>query len=292
MNNKSVITILTVFLLSFLCGCQNNQNQPTELVAPGDIIKLSDIQPTHKIQTPTEMVIKMFTYELPAENIQYLDEIYDEISESHLRYPDLDLFKENGFEAGFATEPVWPIISDALYRASAQNVLTSNLLFLDSATNRIPAAETYNKQSFYLHKRRGEPELVKLPTGQLLFEVKARALPDGGGYGLVQIEAMHQKNILPTLTNIPGYENAGKTIFNQISFKLNMTVGEFVVLGPSLDESDRVTLADLFFKRTGDIFVPIETEIDSDKIMTPKYRIEKNIPLIRLYVFACVGIKN
>ena len=296
---RSTIIILPLFLL-LLSGCQEKQQTTSERPkAPIAGIKLSDIQPEFGIQQPTEMTIRVFTYEIPARNSMFIEELYDELSKHYLKFPDIRVFEENGFEAGFGIQKTWSVLANKLYMASAKSIITNDLLFIDTSSNDIAIDSTRQGQIFFLHKRSNQPELIKLPAGQLVWEINARALTERKGVGLVKIEAAHLKDVLPTIKKIPGYEQSGQTTFNDISIKLNMSPGEFVVIGPKIEDNDQIRLSNLYFEREGNFVSPITDDdqklIDNGMVPTEasqRFKVEKNIPLLRLYIFACMDVKN
>lgn len=295
-SSVSILILSAIFIAG--CGEPEQTSRRSQNLTEG--IRLSDIQPEFGFEMPTEMTVQVMTYEIDADNGRYVKELFEELPKSYLKFSDLKIFESNGFEAGFGTERMWPILAGALHRSSAKSVMTNNLLFMDSSTSDVEVASTYRGQSFYLSERNISPQLVKLPAGQLRFRVRARALPERKSVGLVQIEAVHIEDVLPALKKIPGYEQSGETTFGDISMKLNMTAGEFVVIGPNIDDSDQVRLSDLYFRREGDVVVPIEGDEKPSELTggiftsenNKKYRIKKNTPLLRLYVFACMDVKN
>ena len=282
--------MISVLLLA--TGCQEQQQQQTRPKAPIEGLKLSDIQPAHRPEQPDEMSIQVFTFEVPEKNSQYITEIFEDLSKHYVKFPNLDVFEKNGFQAGFGLHKSWPIFSNSIYRASAKTVLTNNLLFMNSSLSDVVTGSSYDGQSFYLERRRDDPELVKLRGGRLLWRVSARAMPDREGIGLVQIKALHKEEVLSAITKVPGYEQSGETLFNDISIKLNMAPGEFVVIGPAIEQGDRITLGDLYFKRQGDIATPISKDKDNTETIHTTVTVEKNVPLLRLYAFVCTGVSN
>lgn len=291
MNKKFAIIILTAsILVAGIAGC--NEPKQAKQNTHAKTVRLSDIQPAQKPDKPTEMAITVLTYEIPEKNKKFVEQIYEELSKQYIKFPDLNVFQDNGFIAGFGMPKNWPVIADLLFLAHSSSTETNNLIFIDSSSSDIVTGATYEGQTFYLSKRRQQHELVKLPAGQLVWRVSARALPNRQGIGLAQIKAVHKEDVLPALTKLPGYENVGETPFNDIAVKLNITPGEFVIIGPDLKDSDRITLSEFFFKRIGDIIAPVPPKQQQLEQTDMKYKLDKNVPLIRLYVFICTGIKN
>ena len=289
---KKTLLIILLFALLILTGCTESKKKQTDTSSSSSTLKLGDIQPLFKPAHPGEIIITAIVYEIPEKNKKYIDQIFKELSKQYLIFTDLDVFEMNGFRAGFGMQKDWPSITNNLYLASAQNIVSSNLIFIDSSSSDVPVGNSYDSQTFYLAKKADNYELIKLSEGQLAWKVSARALPKKQGMGLVQIKAIHEEEVLPALAKVPGYETVGETAFHDIAVKLNITPGEFVVIGPDMKESERITLSELFFQRTGDILTPIPLDEQNIENTNLKYKVEKKVKLLRLYVFACTGIKS
>ena len=110
---------------------------------------------------------------------------------------------------------------------------------------------------------------------------------------MVQIVPQQKDYVSMSIKKIPGFERTGEHVYHDMSMKVYMAQGDFIIIGQACDELGQVTLSDLYFRRKGDIIVPDIKEgqepVEQSKML---YRIEKNIPLTRVYVFACIRIKN
>jgi hypothetical protein len=165
-------------------------------------------------------------------------------------------------------------------------------MFMDSSTNELVTGRSFNGQKFYLHKRTGSIESITLKEGQFFWRIKARALPERKGVALVQIQVLHKEIGASAIKRLPGLKT-GENIYHDMGIKLNMSPGDFVVIGPSNEENPQINLSDLYFQRHGDIIVPrTENTQAKDSKGQPFYKIERNIPLTRVYVFACMGVEN
>ena len=293
-TTSSIIAMLAVCI--FAIGCQEAQQPepPDRPRASIEGIKITDLVPPDTTDKPKEVSMQVYTYEIPSSSNDTITEIFSGLHTSYLRFASHKTFRENGFEAGFGQNELWPITGNALYRSSARKVSTNNLLFWDSLPNDAAVGRSFQDQAFYLYGRRGQKDIITLSDGQLLLRINAIALPKRKGVCLIQIKMLHKEVVLSAIKNIPGYENTGETNFNDLSIKLNMSPGDFVVLGPTLQESDQVKLGDLYFKRRGSVIVQKSKEelnntSDSNKAT---FKIKKDAPLTRLYIIACVGVEN
>jgi hypothetical protein len=183
-------------------------------------------------------------------------------------------------------------MGDALGLAMARESKTDNLMFIDNSTNEMVAGRSYYGQKFYLHKRTGNIESITLKNGQFFWRVKARALAERKGVALVQIQILHKDLSALTPNRLPG-KKTGEQIYYDMDIKLNMSPGDFVVIGPSDKDNPQITLSDLYFQRHGDIIVPrIEEPNAKGSKGQLLHKIVRNIPLTRVYVFSCRGVEN
>ena len=290
MRKPVLIIILTLACLLFT-ACQPDRQQQRRPGASIEGIKIGDLKPADSPKKPSQVRLTVFTYEMPTENASIVTDIYKTLPEIYIKFSSLKTYKTNGFNAGFGQNNIWKHVGDSLGMAMARSARTDNLIFLDSSTNEIVAGRAFQGQTFYLHKRSGQTEMVTLKDGQFLWRVKARALPERKGVALVQIQMLH-KELAAIMKRLPG-QKTGETIYHDMDIKLNMSPGDFVVIGPASEENPQVKLGDLYFQRRGDLVIPkTRDRSDKDSQGQPLYKIEKNIPLTRVYVFACMGVES
>jgi hypothetical protein len=283
---------ITLALASILStGCQPEKKQPSGPSLEG--LKITDLIPTGAEKMPSEVNITVFAYDMPAANASVLNEVYKSLPSDFMNFSSRKTFQANGFETGFGYDQIWPQVSSVLARAGARNIGTENLLFMNTATNEVIIEGGYAGQTFYLHKRSGQSETVTLKDGQFSWRVKARALSEKEGSAMVQILPQQKEHVGGTIKKIPGFERTGEHVYHDMSIKAYMSEGDFIIIGPTSEELGQVTLSDILFRGKGDIIVPDikeGQEPTSDGQMF--YKIEKNIPLIRVYVFGCMRVKN
>lgn len=283
------ITLALTILLS--AGCEPAQEKkPTGPSLEG--IKIGDLAPKDAPQMPSEIQLAVFAYEMPAENASILADIFKWLRSDFMNFSSRKAFLANGFETGFGYNHGWRQVGDALAKANARNVGTSNLLFMGSSTNEVVTGGSPAGQTFYLHKRSGQSEVVTLKDGQFLWRVRARALSEREGSAMVQIVPQQKESVSNAIKKMPGFEGAGENVYHDMAVKVYMTPGDFIIIGPASEETAQITLSDFYFRRKGNIIVP---DIKEGKIPDdgqPSYKIEKNIPLIRIYAFVCARVKN
>jgi len=272
----------------WLSSCQRRQRP----AAPSKDIKITDLIPPENLQKPSQVNLTVFTYEMPAKNASIVTDVYKSLPKNFFKFASINAFKANGFEAGFGQDAIWKQLGDSLGLAMARKSKTDNLLFMDRSTNELVTGRSYHGQKFYLHKRSGSIEPITLKNGQFFWRVKARAMAERKGVALVQIQILQKEIGTLTSKKLPGFKT-GENIYYDMGIRLNMSPGDFVVIGPSAEENPQITLGDLYFQRHGDIIIPKIEDTDArDNNGQPFYKIEKNIPLTRVYVFACMGVEN
>ena len=273
----------------WLASCQPRKRP----AAPTNRIKITDITPLENLQKPSQVNFTVFTYVMPAKNASIVTEVYGSLPKNFLKFSSVTAFRANGFDAGFGQgSAMWKQMGDALGMAMARESKKDNLLFINNSTNEIVAGRSLYGQKFYLHKRTGNIESITLKDGQFFWRVKARALPERKGVALVQIQVLQKELASLAAKKLPGVKTA-ENVYYDMNIKLNMSPGDFVVIGPSGEENPQITLSDLYFQRRGDIIVPRLGEGEPrDSQGRPFYKIDRDIPLRRVYVFTCTGVEN
>lgn len=258
--------------LTLLTGCSApEKNKPI-----WEQIKIGDLAPSPDAKPPWGRLVKtinfvIHTFEIPAENISALDDIWQILPGSHfaknrkmgalytkpLRFNDYNAFKANSFSVGFGQRRMLNKIADSLYNADAKKVKTVSLLLPDGQDKDLAIKRLDNEQTIFYISTAGSMEGATVGPGKLALRIKAEKIP--GSRGVCDVDTK------PVFSS-PIRKKSSDFLFTPLGFKLKMSPGDFVFLGPQKFISHQITLDSLFFSR-------------------PKPK-----PVIRAYLIVCTGI--
>jgi hypothetical protein len=266
-----MIRVFQIVLLScatlLLTGCNSSE----ETDAFWHKVKIGDLVPPHDADRPASLLLKTisfnnYIFEIPAENIDILDNIWPMLYTKPLRLNDADAFKANFFSAGFGQVQMWDKIRDLLFAANAKKTETTSLLLSDGHTSDIVVAELDSEQTIFYISTSGSMEGTTIGPGILALRIKAEKVPGSRGVCEVDAKPVFPSPIRTQIPRLAPREKFGEFLFTSAGFKLKMSPGDFVILGPEKYISHQITLGSLFFSR-------------------PKPK-----PVVRVFLFVCTGI--
>ena len=262
-----MIRILSILALgvvvTLLAGCDGNQSDKP--VWEG--IKIGDLAPSDDGTGPGDRVLKtinfdVFIFEIPSENMGTFDDLWQKVYTRPLQFSDYDAFRASSFLAGFGQIKVWNEVAGLLDAAGARKVNTVSLLLLPGQNGDVAVAGLYREQEVYF-SRRGSMEGVTVGPGRLVLRIGADRI--GGSRGVCSVTVVPVLS-RPGRTYLGAGEKWGDFVFDSVGFRLKMSPGDFVFLGPEKYCSDRVNLGSLFFSRPGPV------------------------PVVRAFLLLCTGV--
>jgi len=258
------IFICTALLLA---GC----TPPEKADAIWHQVKIGDLVPYPNEKRPSGQLLKtisfdIYIFEIPAENINTFDDVWPVLYTKPLRFNNFDAFKANSFSAGFAQVQMWNKIRDLLFAADAKKAETVSLLLSDGQANDLAVAGLENEQTIFYISAAGSMQEKTVRLGKLALRIRAEQIPGSRGVCEIDIKPVFSSMIKGLMPQLPARDTSAEFLFTSAGFKLKMSPGDLVLLGPEKYLSHQVTLGSLFFSR-------------------PKPR-----PLIRAYLIVCTGI--
>jgi len=235
-----------------LTGC----NAPEESEPIWEQVKIGDIAPSHSGKRPGDHLLEtanfsVYIFEIPAENINILDGVWQMLYTESLRFNDYDAFSANLFSVGFGEVQMWGKIADLLRAAGGKRVRTVTLLLSDGQAETIAIAGLGSEQTIFYISTDGSMEGVTIGPGTLALRIKAGKIPGSRGVCNVDIQPVFSSPIRSSIPQLAAREKLGDVLFDTAGFRLKMSPGNFVFLGPEKYSSEHITLAGLFFSRPG-----------------------------------------
>ena len=248
-------------------------------------VKIGDIAPSHQTKRPVSQLLKtinfdVYIFEIPAENISTLAEVWKILYTKPLQFNDYDAFCANSFSVGFGRGQMWNEISNLLSAAGARKVKTVSLLLLDGLTSDLAVAALYEEQTIFYISTEGSMEGATIGPGKLALRIKAQKIPGSRGVCNVAALPVFSSPIMSSIPQLAVREKAGNFLFDSVGFQLKMSPGDFVFLGPEKYISHQITLGSLFFsKPEGSLFFS-KTE----------RKLPERKPAVRIFLIVCTGI--
>lgn len=245
------IVLLTCAVL-LPAGCDSSERNKTIW----EDIKITDLAPSHSGRRPGEASLKtinfdVYIFEMPAENIGTLDDVWQTLHTKPLRFNDYDAFRANSFLIGFGRTTMWDKIAEALRAADATEARTVSLLLLDGQANDVSVTRLGTKQNIFYTSGGGSMEGATIGPGKLALRIRAEKIPGSRGVCKIGTLPVFSPSIGSRIPQSAPYQKSGEFLFTAAGFGLRMSPGDFVFLGPEKYAGDQITLGSLFFSRPG-----------------------------------------
>lgn len=268
------------YLMFYIVGCAEPEKEPI-----WEIVKIGDLAPSYGDKPPQTELLKtinfdLHIFEVPADNIDMLDDIWRMLYIRPLRFNDYRVFSNNSFSARFGQIQRWDKIQELLLAADAQLITKVTLFLSDGQAQTITVIGLDSPRTVFFTSISGSREGANIGPGILALRVKAQKVP--AFRGVCDLTA-HPVFSVPIKSAVPQLTDRGKFRefpFICAAFGLNMSPGDFVMLGPKEYISDQTDLCGLFFSNPqGSLFF-------SETVRKPlEYK-----PTIRIFVLFCTRI--
>jgi len=279
-----MIRVIKIAILGSLAlwpaGCNSIGEEPI-----WEHVKITDLAPSDNNKQPTAQLIKtinfnVYIFEIPAEDIDTLDDVWPMVYNQPLRFNSFEAFGANLFLGGFGQIPMWGRIADLLHSADGIQAGTVSLLLPDGQSNNVAVTVLGQEQTVFYISNKGLTKRVKLGPGQLGLRIQAEKIPDSRGICKVSVLPVFSPLKRSSTRPLPGREKSGEFLFTSAGFILKMSPGDFVLVGPDEYDHGQTTLGSLFFsKPEGSLFF---NELERK---APKLK-----PSVRLFLIVCTSI--
>ncbi|MHC4575045.1 MAG: hypothetical protein ACYS76_13085 [Planctomycetota bacterium] len=267
-----------------LAGCDTPQQEPVwEQVKFGDIA--SSRRGEERLGRPLKTAsLTVYVFELPADDIAALDEIWRTVFAEPVRFRDYEAFRANSFSAGFGRYPAWNGIIGLIEAAGGKRVQTISLLLPDGESNDFTIGRLRREQKIFYSLAGGSMEMASLGPGRLGLRVMAERVPGFRGLCSVHVQPVFAPPGARSIPQSAGRGRSAEYVFTWAGFWLKMGVGDFFVLGPAGYVEDPIAPASHFFGRpTPSPGVRMFVRAPGDEArMRPYFG-----PVVRIYAFLC-----
>jgi hypothetical protein len=283
-KNQKAGLVFCVLLSFCLIGCAGPEEEPV-----WEKVKIGDLAPYHGGKPPQARLLETINFdvhifEIPAENIDKLDDIWSGLRTNYrrpMRFDNPHAFSANSFSVCFGQIPMWNRVGDLLLAAGGQKITEVSLLLADGGAETIAITGLDGPRTIFFTSRRGSREGANVGPGILALRIKAEKIP--GLKGACNVNACPIFSPPKLSSSIPQLTARAKLRefpFSSAAFGLRMSPGDFVFLGPKKYISDQTTLGGLFFSNPeGSLF------FSATERKGPERK-----PAIRIFLLVCTGI--
>jgi len=279
---SSVFCLLSsVFLCFCLIGCTGPEEVPI-----WEKVKIGDLAPRRGGKPPSALLIEttnfdLHIFEMPAENIDKLDDIRKALYTRPLRFNSLHAFGANSFSVCFGQFRMQDEIYRSLLAAGGRKIAKASLMLADGLDETITITGLNDPRTLFFTSTYGSREGANIGPGIFALRLKAQKIP--GSRGVCNVTAYPVFSPPIRRGPIPQLEARSKNRefpFSAAAFGLRMSPGDFILLGPKEYISDQTALGGLFFSNPkGSLFFS-ETERKLPKLK----------PAVRIFLLVCTRI--
>jgi hypothetical protein len=258
-----ILFLCSAIMLPADCA-DNKQETQTKGIKIGDLASTGRrVQP--KVLHTTN--IEVISYELPAENIASLDDIWQMLEPGSLRYNDSDSFAANGLRAATGKFATFDKVSEMLKSANATKLPTTSLLMSDNQPELLHITRIPHKTIIPYIDRQRAVRNAEVGPGIVGLQVLARQIlsssmspgTDRTSSSAVSIRQLASIRVTPAiLAETEGVAPALAERIRESDLQINsagisaiMKPGDFVMLCPREYKPDEISAADRFFTKPG-----------------------------------------
>jgi len=276
---SGVLCLGSCVLLCFcLIGCTAPEEEPI-----WKNIKIGDLAPRQDGKPPPSRLIEtinfdLHIFEIPAENIDKLDDTRKNLYTRPLRFNSLYAFGANSFSVHFGQIRMLDEIYNLLLAASGKILTKVSLMLADGLPESIAITGLDGPRTISFTSTYGSKEGANIGPGILTLRLTAQTIP--GSRGVCNVTAYPVFSPPIRRAAIPLLDARTKMRefpFSAAAFALKMGPGDFVLLGPKEYVSDQTALGGLFFSNPkGSLFIS-ETERKPPALK----------PAVRIFLLVC-----
>lgn len=247
-----------------LAGC----NVPQKSKPVWEQAKICDLAPAHGAEQPKEQLLKtinfkVYVFEVPAENISELDNVWRLLPSSasaktrktgppyveRLRFDNYDAFSANSFVAATGQIQMQNNIFALLRDAQSKTAEIVSLLLFDGQAQTIDITRLNDEQTVFYATAKGKTEGVTIGPGMLNLQIKAEKIPGLKNMCNVSLQPIFSPPKISPILQLADHVKAKEFPFTCCRFRSRMSPGEFIFLGPEKYTDHQTTLEALFFNR-------------------------------------------
>ena len=281
------VSLVVVVALSLLIGPAGCQNEPRRQQPTWDGVKIGELAapPQDRLPPPQFIAtarIDVHLMELPADNVDRLDKLWQALSVGPVRMSSYNAFSENSFRIRFGRAEMLGKIEDLLAEADGQRAGTISMTVSDNETSDLPIADLPVARQIAFVGNNLSRQAVSVGPGVLVLRMTAQPIPGARGVRKIIAYPTYTIPLKSAIAELQSRTRKHDFYFEPAAFACQMGPGDLVVLGPEEYTGERVTLGGLFFnKPDGTLF------FNPTKRTPPEHK-----TAVRVYILLCTDVSG
>ena len=237
-----------LFYSAILCGALLAGCAEPSLKDGLNGVKFTDIRPMYKeglidAQDDFAAEIVFLTVDVPLNNFAMADDLWDIIRDDGLVLANSDAFRANGWLAGFGGKGKWQNFQNFFRQAGCRKAGTTVMMVTPSQPDYVYVSKLSAKTEIFYYAGKSLVESVSVGAGKTGFKFELEKVPGARGLAGLSITPFYE-------TDLPVIQK-NQVLFKPMKFDVDLSQGEFVLLGPVLYDFQTSRLSGLFFNQPG-----------------------------------------
>lgn len=277
-----LLCVLVLVPCLVAAGCKSEPEQQ-ELIWEG--VKIGELAPPPRDRLPSAQFLgtlnmDIHVFDLPADNVEKLDEVWQVLSANPIRMNSYNAFTQNSFRIRFGRPETLEQVFQLLIEADGQRAGTITTMVADTETSDVTIAELpVNRQITFVGTNLSK-QTVNVGYGLVVLRLKAEPVPWARGIRKIVAYPTYTMALPSTIPELREQNRQYEFYFGSAAFACEMGPGDFVVLGPDEYTGERLSLGGLFFSYPeGALF------FNPTKRKPPEHK-----PAARVYILVCTGV--
>ena len=284
--------IRTLYIAAVCClflmqaGCKEPKQEPV-----WDDVKIGDLAGHDPNESPEANLLRtidinVLVYEIPAENIDKLTKISNQLFVRPLRLTNYPAFSDNSFFVRFGPgDSPDDLLSETLSKlraAGGQKATNVSIMLSSGQSETFIITGIDGPRTVYFIGQSGEKEGARIGPGIIGLRIRTDKIEGVSGVCKVVVYPVFSPLIQSAVPKLDERAKLREFQFNAAAFGLNMSPGDFVLFGPEEFLGDRATLGFLLFSNPrGSMF------LSEGENKLPELK-----PAVRVYLFVCTRISD
>jgi hypothetical protein len=263
-------------------GCQSTPQSEEQIWAQ---TKIGDLAPRDALPAPqffTSVAMDVHVLELPAENVDRLDDLWPLLSAKPIHLSSYSGFTENSFRMRAGRMEVLEQVISLLADAGIQKAATFSIVLPSNDTSDLPVADLPVARQITFVGNNLMKQTANVGPGVLALRLRAEPIPWARGVHKIIGYPTYTIPIVSAITPLQERARRNEFYFEPAAFAVQMAPGDLIVIGPDRYTGERLSLGGLFFnKPEGTLF------------FNPSTRTPPTIrPAVRIYILVCMAIND
>jgi hypothetical protein len=273
-----------MLLLVAMAGCGGDAKEERQIWQQ---VKIADVAPRPadkpaRAQFYATVRMEIREVDLPADNLDQLDEFWRMLSAKPIYMSSYNAFAENSFRVKFGRMEMWNDIQKLLAGADGQTAGTTVLPVANNDTMDLPIADLPIGRPIKFVGNDLSGQTANVGPGSLVLRIRAESVPWARGVRKIIAYPTYMPLARSAIPELGAIIRRHEFYFAPAAFAAQMGPGDLLVLGPDKYTGEQTTLGGLFFSRPqGCLFLA------PGGSKPPAYR-----PCVRIYILVCAGISD